>query len=217
MRFPWSQCTLQITNRCTVNSSRQRATSPLLVVCSAASILWQGKHSLEQPQSLFFSHSVPSLLLHHVLVDYESGPEAAVPAWLQWWTEPDCEKLGHWHSLRQLRVLCLRLQQFQLSRLQLSLRIGAGTSSDMTVHLTKPRTHSGSHQLWHTPFVLFCFFCFQEKSLPGVVMALVCNVFEMLYQLANLDESRYTYTLLTATKKELHIYQWFMVSFIMSI
>lgn len=48
-------------------------------------------------------------------------------------------------------------------------------------------------------------------------MALVCNVFEMLYQLANLDESRYTYTLLTATKKELHIYQWFMVSFVMSI
>uniref|UniRef100_A0A671UUN3 Ubiquitin carboxyl-terminal hydrolase 24 n=1 Tax=Sparus aurata TaxID=8175 RepID=A0A671UUN3_SPAAU len=32
----------------------------------------------------------------------------------------------------------------------------------------------------------------QEKSLPGVVMALVCNVFEMLYQLANLDESRIT-------------------------
>lgn len=32
--------------------------------------------------------------------------------------------------------------------------------------------------------------CVQEKSLPGVVMALVCNVFEMLYQLANLDESR---------------------------
>lgn len=40
------------------------------------------------------------------------------------------------------------------------------------------------------------FFCLQEKSLPGVVMALVCNVFEMLYQLANLDESRWevTYT-----------------------
>ncbi|XP_031724129.1 ubiquitin carboxyl-terminal hydrolase 24 isoform X7 [Anarrhichthys ocellatus] len=32
----------------------------------------------------------------------------------------------------------------------------------------------------------------QEKSLPGVVMALVCNVFEMLYQLANLDETRIT-------------------------
>ncbi|XP_045061353.1 ubiquitin carboxyl-terminal hydrolase 24-like isoform X3 [Coregonus clupeaformis] len=32
----------------------------------------------------------------------------------------------------------------------------------------------------------------QEKSLPGVVMALVCNVFEMLYQLANLDEPRIT-------------------------
>lgn len=28
----------------------------------------------------------------------------------------------------------------------------------------------------------------QEKSLPGVVMALVCNVFDMLYQLANLEE-----------------------------
>lgn len=51
-------------------------------------------------------------------------------------------------------------------------------------------------------------FCFQEKSLPGVVMALVCNVFEMLYQLANLDESRYTYTLLiTTTKKELCVYR----------
>ncbi|MGH0142813.1 UNVERIFIED_CONTAM: hypothetical protein FKN15_076647 [Acipenser sinensis] len=32
----------------------------------------------------------------------------------------------------------------------------------------------------------------EEKSLPGVVMALVCNVFEMLYQLANLDEPRIT-------------------------
>lgn len=31
----------------------------------------------------------------------------------------------------------------------------------------------------------------QEKSLPGVVMALVCNVFEMLYQLANLEEPRW--------------------------
>ncbi|TSK58130.1 Ubiquitin carboxyl-terminal hydrolase 24 [Bagarius yarrelli] len=31
-----------------------------------------------------------------------------------------------------------------------------------------------------------------EKSLPGVVMALVCNVFEMLYQLANLEEPRIT-------------------------
>lgn len=32
----------------------------------------------------------------------------------------------------------------------------------------------------------------QEKSLPGVVMALVCNVFDMLYQLANLEEPRIT-------------------------
>ncbi|KAF2976666.1 hypothetical protein EK904_003280 [Melospiza melodia maxima] len=31
-----------------------------------------------------------------------------------------------------------------------------------------------------------------EKSLPGVVMALVCNVFDMLYQLANLEEPRIT-------------------------
>uniref|UniRef100_H3DJS3 ubiquitinyl hydrolase 1 n=1 Tax=Tetraodon nigroviridis TaxID=99883 RepID=H3DJS3_TETNG len=35
----------------------------------------------------------------------------------------------------------------------------------------------------------------REKSLPGVVMALVCNVFEMLYQLANLDESSSRITL----------------------
>ncbi|KAL7985042.1 hypothetical protein Chor_003612 [Crotalus horridus] len=32
----------------------------------------------------------------------------------------------------------------------------------------------------------------QEKSLPGVVMALVYNVFDMLYQLANLEEPRIT-------------------------
>ncbi|OCT84877.1 ubiquitin carboxyl-terminal hydrolase 24 [Xenopus laevis] len=32
----------------------------------------------------------------------------------------------------------------------------------------------------------------QEKSLPGVVMALVCNVFDMLYQLANIEEPRIT-------------------------
>ena len=45
-------------------------------------------------------------------------------------------------------------------------------------------------------------------------MALVCNVFEMLYQLANLDESRYTYTLfIITTKKDLCVYQGFKVSF----
>lgn len=58
MCFPWSQYTLQTTNQCTVNSCRQGDTSSLLVAWS--SIVWQGKHSLEQP--LFFSHSVPSLL-----------------------------------------------------------------------------------------------------------------------------------------------------------
>ncbi|XP_040216798.1 ubiquitin carboxyl-terminal hydrolase 24 isoform X6 [Rana temporaria] len=31
-----------------------------------------------------------------------------------------------------------------------------------------------------------------DQSLPGVVMALVCNVFDMLYQLANLEEPRIT-------------------------
>lgn len=51
--------------------------------------------------------------------------------------------------------------------------------------------HLGFHQL-----TLPTCLCVQEKSLPGVVMALVCNVFEMLYQLANLDESRYTCTVL---------------------
>lgn len=51
--------------------------------------------------------------------------------------------------------------------------------------------HSGFHQL-----TLPTCLCVQEKSLPGVVMALVCNVFEMLYQLANLDESRYICTVL---------------------
>lgn len=38
-------------------------------------------------------------------------------------------------------------------------------------------------------YLQFAFFP-QEKSLPGVVMALVCNVFDMLYQLANLEEPR---------------------------
>lgn len=50
------------------------------------------------------------------------------------------------------------------------------------------------HQLTRCPCL-----CVQEKSLPGVVMALVCNVFEMLYQLANLDESRYTCTIFKHT------------------
>lgn len=31
----------------------------------------------------------------------------------------------------------------------------------------------------------------QEKMLPGVVMAVEGQVFDMLYQLADLDESRY--------------------------
>lgn len=57
----------------------------------------------------------------------------------------------------------------------------------------KTKIHTGSHQL-----TLCTCLCVQEKSLPGVVMALVCNVFEMLYQLANLDESRYSCTISNA-------------------
>lgn len=98
-----------------------------------SSILWQGKQALIQPQSLFYYLSIPSLLLHHVIVDHEPGPEAAVPARLQRRAESHREEFRYWHSVRQLRVFGLRLQQFQLSRLQLSLRTGAGTSTDMTV------------------------------------------------------------------------------------
>lgn len=39
-------------------------------------------------------------------------------------------------------------------------------------------------------YLYFAFYILKEKSLPGVVMALVCNVFDMLYQLANLEEPR---------------------------
>lgn len=146
----------------------------------------RGNTNLMQPQSLFYYLSVPSLLLHHVPVDHESGPEAAVPARLQRRAEPHREEFWYRHSVRQLGVFGLCVQQFQLSRLQLSLRTGAGTSTDTTCSSYKD-IHSGFHQL-----TLSTCLCVQEKSLPGVVMALVCNVFEMLYQLANLDESRYT-------------------------
>lgn len=61
------------------------------------------------------------------------------------------------------------------------------TAQTRDFKLTQLLTHSSFDQIWRA---VFTFFCFQEKSLPGVVMALVCNVFEMLYQLANLDESR---------------------------
>lgn len=131
------------------NDKAMRSKARLLVgglVCCSRSVAGE-----TQPPNnltpLLLSHSVPSLLLHRVLVDYESGPEAAVPARLQRRTEPDREELGHRHSLRQLGVLSLGFQQFQLRRLQLGLRTGAGTCSDMTVRLTKPRTGSGLRQL----------------------------------------------------------------------
>lgn len=82
------------------------------------------------------------LLLHHVIADHEPGPEAAVPARLQRRAEPHCEEFGYWHSVRQLRVFGLRLQQFQLSRLQLSLRTGAGTSTDITVFFVQRYTQA---------------------------------------------------------------------------
>lgn len=82
---------------------------------------------------LFFSSDlIPSLLPHRALADHESRPEAALPAGLQRRAESHGEELGYRHSLRQLRVVGLRLQQLQLGRLQLSLRLGAGTSSDIT-------------------------------------------------------------------------------------
>lgn len=92
----------------------------------SSSILWQ-------PQSLFYNLSIPPLLLHHVKADHEPGPEAAVPARLQRRAEPHRKELRYRHSVRQLRVFGLGLQQFQLGRLQLSLRAGAGTSTDGTV------------------------------------------------------------------------------------
>uniref|UniRef100_A0A4W3HTX5 Ubiquitin carboxyl-terminal hydrolase 24 n=1 Tax=Callorhinchus milii TaxID=7868 RepID=A0A4W3HTX5_CALMI len=46
---------------------------------------------------------------------------------------------------------------------------------------------SGSSSVFNSAYAME-----QEKSLPGVVMALVCNVFDMLYQLANLEEPRIT-------------------------
>lgn len=82
--------------------------------------------------SIFPSDLIPSLLPHRALADHESRPEAALPAGLQRRAEPHGEELGYRHSLRQLRVIGLRLQQLQLGRLQLSLRLGAGTSSDIT-------------------------------------------------------------------------------------
>lgn len=78
---------------------------------------------------LFFFTSLPSV------VDDESRPEAADPAWLQWWAEFDCEELRYWYSFWQLRVLSLSLQQFQLCCLQLCLRLGAGIPSDVDVKL----------------------------------------------------------------------------------
>lgn len=117
-------------NQCSVNPCRRGATSSLVrsICCVAGETQPRTTSSIP----VFFSHSVPSLLLHRVLVDHEPGPEAAVPARLQRRAEPDCEELGHRHSLWQLRVLGLRLQQLQLCRLQLCLRLGAGTRSDMT-------------------------------------------------------------------------------------
>ncbi|KAG7487731.1 hypothetical protein MATL_G00026610 [Megalops atlanticus] len=63
---------------------------------------------------------------------------------------------------------------------------GTGTPSGSSAD-SSASASSSSSGVFNTTYALE-----QEKSLPGVVMALVCNVFEMLYQLANLDEPRIT-------------------------
>lgn len=152
--FSWSQCTVQ--NYKSIHNKFFQAGCHFLFVNELAHCIYCVAGET-QPWTtsipvwyFFLSYSFPSLSLHHVLVDHESGPEAAVPAWLQWWAEPDCEKFGHWNSLWQLRVLSLRLKQFQLRRLQLCLCLGAGTSSKTPRH--KPidcRTHSCLSVLTH--------------------------------------------------------------------
>lgn len=140
------------------------------VLVMQSSILWQRKHALMQPQSVFYHLSVPSLLLHYVIVDHEPRPEAAVPARLQRRAKPHREEFRYWHSVRQLRVFSLRLQQFQLSRLQLSLRTGAGTSTDMIVLFTQASRSSHSAHVfvfrrslclvWSWLWCVMCLKCF---------------------------------------------------------
>lgn len=60
--------------------------------------------------------------------------------------------------------------------------------SELVFLLLVSLIRKGEHSFVDLNFY-FAFF-HQEKSLPGVVMALVCNVFDMLYQLANLEEPR---------------------------
>ncbi|EMP33605.1 Ubiquitin carboxyl-terminal hydrolase 24 [Chelonia mydas] len=62
---------------------------------------------------------------------------------------------------------------------------GSGTPSGSSVDSST--SSSNSSGVFSSSYVME-----QEKSLPGVVMALVCNVFDMLYQLANLEEPRIT-------------------------
>ncbi|XP_063283711.1 ubiquitin carboxyl-terminal hydrolase 24 isoform X2 [Pelobates fuscus] len=58
--------------------------------------------------------------------------------------------------------------------------LGGGTPAETSASSSSSATFNSSYVME------------QEKSLPGVVMALVCNVFDMLYQLANLEEPRIT-------------------------
>ncbi|NXW96934.1 UBP24 hydrolase, partial [Larus smithsonianus] len=62
---------------------------------------------------------------------------------------------------------------------------GSGTPSGSSADSSTSSSNSGS--VFSSSYAME-----QEKSLPGVVMALVCNVFDMLYQLANLEEPRIT-------------------------
>uniref|UniRef100_A0A672TVZ8 Ubiquitin carboxyl-terminal hydrolase 24 n=1 Tax=Strigops habroptila TaxID=2489341 RepID=A0A672TVZ8_STRHB len=62
---------------------------------------------------------------------------------------------------------------------------GSGTPSGSSADSSASSSNTGS--VFSSSYAME-----QEKSLPGVVMALVCNVFDMLYQLANLEEPRIT-------------------------
>ncbi|XP_059110591.1 ubiquitin carboxyl-terminal hydrolase 24 [Peromyscus eremicus] len=64
---------------------------------------------------------------------------------------------------------------------------GSGTPSGSSADSSTSSSSSSSGGVFSSSYAME-----QEKSLPGVVMALVCNVFDMLYQLANLEEPRIT-------------------------
>ena len=49
-------------------------------------------------------------------------------------------------------------------------------------------------RMTETEFLLFCFVClfYQERMMPGVIMATECKAFDKLYQLTDLEEPTIT-------------------------